>query len=167
MTALYIALFLQYGFKIPFIFSLAFAGIELLLCIFMIERRSCPDDWLENNKGIDNNDNNYGSSNISATESTVTTIEVKDVNFESYICNTDCVNSNKKETRTTKVVDVYAEEEKLSSTVGSSAHDDKSEATTARDITTFELLRSPRIWTLILVNFCSGWAVVIFEVRFY
>ena len=85
----------------------------------------------------------------------------------SHIGNTNCVDSNIKETGITNVVEFYAEEEKLSSTVGSSGHDEKSEATTTTDITIRVLLCSLRIWSLILVNFCSGWAIVTFEVRVY
>ncbi|KAI9469352.1 major facilitator superfamily domain-containing protein [Zychaea mexicana] len=84
-------------------------GLELLLILLIVERRSSPNDWF--------------------------------------------VDSSEKEMINTSATTVPIDE-------ACSQIDDDKEVT----ITTMRLLRSPQIWTIILVSFCSGWAVVVFEV---
>ncbi|KAI9244188.1 major facilitator superfamily domain-containing protein, partial [Phascolomyces articulosus] len=176
------ALFLHYGFKVPFIFSLAFVGIELVLCIFIIERRNMPKHWFENLK-------NDGDGRAATTE---TQYKVNNENDSSGFGGDDRSNgltmnksnlqqisdANNTAEKEYTLMDVDLQESatatplplrnSFSSSTPSTLHSQQlqqqnDDINNKNIITTTQLLKSSRIWTIILVSFCSGWAVITFE----
>ena len=185
-----IALFHHYGYKIPFAFSIAVVGVELLLYLGLVERRNNPDEWFETYKKNDSptTNINHGSNGrknschddpekhrtesnssnhdifnehvIKKEDNNVLSLNRKDIIGQPY---TEDPDQNLGVTSANASLSASASQSSLSiarSQSITSHHYRKSDT----NVSMLQLFRSPRIWTTMLVSFCSGWAVIGFEV---
>ncbi|KAI8145243.1 major facilitator superfamily domain-containing protein [Fennellomyces sp. T-0311] len=139
------SLFVHFGYKAPFIFCLAFAGVDFLLRLGLIERRNNPKNWFETESEIDTEqqaDASQDENEIPIRESVVSTHEKDESN-----CNYK---------RTIDGPDVEVTEEIYS---GGGLDDEISSAT----VTMLQLLRNPRVLTVLLVSFAHGFCITVFE----
>ena len=184
-----IALFHHYGYKIPFVFGISVAGVVLFLYLGLVERRNNPDEWFEIYK--ENNNftikNNHGSNNQDSSFYFDSEKHIPgSYSNNRTICNKHVTEKENKNLSSTSSIKYSVEQpdrenhkqdpgtiltNTLHSTSQSQLSLSKAQSITSHHynksnnkITMLQLLRSPRIWTTMLVSFCSGWAVVGFEV---